>query len=126
MAGSTLASREGDAVESSGRGELSREKPETAQRRTPPGESDERGTRLTAQEHVNDDERREREPGDHVKVERRVRERPIERHETRRPREAQPRCGDGQPRGREPDPHSRALDAATQAQRGWSRSRLCL
>ena len=59
------------------------------------------------------DERAERKAGDDVKVQRGVRERPIERDEPCRPGETEPRGNDGQAGGREPDPHARSTNTAT-------------
>src|SRR5439155_24096480 len=51
-------------------------------------------------------------PGDHVKVQRGVRERSIERDESERPRETESGGHDRQGCTEEPDPHSGALNAA--------------
>ena len=68
---------EHDAVERDRHNERSGEQRETAESGAPPGERDERGTRLASCEHVGDDDRAEREPGDDVEIERGVREWPV-------------------------------------------------
>ena len=62
---------------------------------------------------MGDDNHRERKAGDDMEVQRRVRERPIERDEPNRPRETESGGGNGQGRREKPDPDPGSPHPAT-------------